>query len=222
MDSKLLKKLFSFYSYLIVLLVFLLCLCVWPLRLFGHTIYENTSSEEGIFPNLELSGGEAASGQFYPAHARLESISFQFLSSGSAKDGKVTLSLTDIDGTPICETTLTSGDIMNYRWISFPIEQTLSTDNCYVWSLQAQDYEDASLALYTGSPLIGPEAELTDTTGFYYNWIPYDNLTCAIRFSYTDKIDSAHKLAYWAAFVLFGMLLYAACRRIETMQEDVK
>ena len=85
------KKLFSYYPFIIAALVALLCVMVWPLGLLGHTTYESTSLERGIFPNLNLSDSSILTGQFRPSHKQLDSISFRFLISGSAPEGTVDL-----------------------------------------------------------------------------------------------------------------------------------
>lgn len=212
MTGKNFKKLFSCYPYVIAAFVLLLCLFVWPLRLLGHTSYESTSLETGIFPNLNLSDGSILIEEFTPSHEQLDSISLQFLISGSAPDGTVTLELYDDSGTKLHSVTLESGDIMNYRWIDFPTDLRLDTSRTYSWYLYAQDYDEASLALYSGSPMTGPK----EATAFYYNGYHEEDLTPAVIYTYTDRVDQEHALPYYTVFLLFGLLLFAACRRPES------
>lgn len=219
MSNKKYTRLFSFCPYLIIILVLLLCLSVWPWQLIGHTSYKNVSLEKGIFPNLNLSDGSILTGQFTPAHSRLDSISFQFLISGRAPDGTVTLELYDKDEKKICSTVLESGDVMNYRWVHFPIEDPdleLTPGESYTWRLKARDYEEVSLALYSGSPVIGPE----ESGPFYYNGNPEEKLLPAMTFTYTDRVDREHCLPYDTAFLLFGLLLLAAYYKFEKTTEE--
>lgn len=214
------KKLFSFYPYCIAFFVVLLCLAVWPLQLLGHTSYESASLERGIFPNLNLSDGSVPAGEFTPAHRQLDSISFRFLISGQAPDGTVTLELhsgPQQQKQKICSVELESGDIMNYRWIDFPLDLELEPDATYTWQLRAADYEEASLALYSGSPVIGPN----EAGPFYYNDIPEEKHMPAVIYTYSDQIDAERCLPYYAAFLLFGLLLFTMCRKFEKYTEDV-
>lgn len=211
------KRLFSFYPYLIAALVLLLCLAVWPARLLGHTTYESASLETGLFPNLNLSDGSIIVGEFTPAHKQLDSISFQFLSSGKAPDGTVTLELYDRLEQKIYSVTLESGDIMNYRWIHFPVDgPELTPGEQYTWHLRAYDYDEASLALYSGSPATGPE----EAGQFYYNGFHEEKLSPAVIYTYTDRIDGSHYLPYYTAFILFGLLLFVMCRKFEKTDEE--
>lgn len=208
MKGETFKKLFSYYPYIIAVFIFLLCIAVWPLRLIGHTSYESASLERGIFPNLNLSDGSIVTGEFVPSHSRLDSISFQFLISGSAPDGTVTLELYNQFDQKLYSVTMESGDIMNYRWIKFPVGMELSPEETYAWHLRAYDYEEASLALYSGSPSTGPD----EAGAFYYNGYAEEDLTPAVVYTYTDKVDQQHCLPYDTAFILVGLLLFAACR----------
>lgn len=207
MKGKTFKKLFFYYPYIIAVFVFLLCIAVWPLRLIGHTSYESASLERGIFPNLNLSDGSIALGEFVPSHSRLCSISFQFLTSGSAPDGTVTLELYNQFDQQLYSVTMESGDIMNYRWSKFPIDMELSPEETYTWRLRAYDYEEASLALYSGSLSTGPE----EAGAFYYNGRAEEHLTPAVVYAYTDKVDWQRALPYDTFFILLGLLLLAAC-----------
>ena len=209
MFSEKYKKLFSYYPFIIAALVALLCVMVWPLGLLGHTTYESTSLERGIFPNLNLSDSSILTGQFRPSHKQLDSISFRFLISGSAPEGTVDLGVSDDAGHDIFAVTLESGDVMNYRWIDFPFEMELDTARTYTWHLKAHNYDEASLALYAGSPVIGPE----EAGDFYYNGAQEETLTPAVIYSYTDQIDDAHYLPYYTVFLLLGLLLCMMCHR---------
>lgn len=220
MINKKYMRLFSFYPYLIAALVILSCLAIWPWQLWGHTSYQNVSLERGIFPNLNLSDGSILTGEFIPSHGRLDSLSFRFLISGRAPDGTVTLELYDSNEKKLCSTTLESGDVMNYRWVRFPIEDTeleLRPGESYLWRMRARDYEDASLALYSGSPIIGPE----ESGQFYYNGIPEEKYLPAVTYTYTDKVDGAHCLPYYTVSLLFGLLLLTACRKFEKTTEEI-
>ncbi len=203
------KKCFSYYPFMIAALILFMCLAVWPLGLLGHTRYESASLERGIFPNLNLSDASILTCKFTPAHRQLDSISFRFLISGQAREGTVDLSLSDDTGKDIFAVTLESGDVMNYRWIDFPIEMELDTERTYMWHLQAHEYEEASLALYAGSPVIGPE----ETGDFYYNGMQEEKLAPAVIYTYTDKIDDSNYLPYYTVFLILGLLLFMMCRR---------
>ncbi len=210
------KKLFSFYPCIIAGMTLLLCLSVWPLRLLGHTVYKSASLERGIFPNLNLSDGSILTGEFTPTHRQLDSISFRFLISGQAREGTVELSLSDDQGHDIYSVILESGDVMNYRWIHFPVETELEADRTYIWHLQADGYEEASLALYSGSPVIGPE----EAGPFFYNGAPEEKHTPAVIYTYTDKVDKAHCLPYYTVILLIGLLFFSMCRKFEKTDED--
>ncbi|MBO5095064.1 MAG: hypothetical protein J6C33_12050 [Lachnospiraceae bacterium] len=213
------KQLFSYYPFIIAAFVFLLCIAVWPLRLIGHTSYESSSLERGIFPNLNLSDGSVVIGEFTPFHDRLDSISFQFLISGSAPDGTVTLELYNQFDQQLYSVTMESGDIMNYRWIKFPVNMELSSSETYTWRLRAYDYDEASLSLYSGSPLIGPE----EAGAFYYNGYAEEKLTPAVTYTYTDKVDQQRCLPYYTVFVLLGLLLLAPqCNTAHCQSESEK
>jgi len=217
MSSGRTKKLISFYPCLIAVLVFLLCLAVWPLRLLGHTTYESPSLETGIFPNLNLSDGTILTGEFTPTHQRLSSLSFRFLTNGQApRDGTVSLALCDPSGKELTSITLESGDVMNYRWIAFPLEAQLEPGKTYQWKMQAEDYEDVPLALYSGSPSTAPE----EAGPFFYNGSPEEKYSPAVIYTYTDKIDKSHCLPYYTAFLLLGILACTACGRFDKKSEE--
>lgn len=210
------KKLFSFYPCMIAVLVVLLCLSIWPLGLLGHTSYESASLERGIFPNLNLSNGSVLTGEFTPSRRHLTGISFRFLISGQAREGTVDLTLSDDTGTDICAVTLESGDVMNYRWVHFPLETELDPERTYHWHMQAHEYDEASLALYSGSPVIGPQEAGT----FYYNGSQEEKLTPAMIYTYIDAVDETCYLPYYTVCLLFGLLLFFMCRKFEKTNED--
>ncbi len=210
------KKLVFCYPYIVAALTVLLCLAVWPLGLFGHTTYKSTSLEEGIFPNLNLSDGSIVTGEFTPRHSRLTAISFRYLISGDAPDGEVSLELCDQAGKTVCTVTLESGDIMNYRWCRFPVDAVLEAGETYTWHMKASEYEDTPLALYSGSPVIGPQ----EAGKFYYNGAPDETRTPAAVYTYTDRIDGEHYLPWYAAFAILGVLLTVMCRKFETPDEE--
>lgn len=214
------QRLFSFYPYLIIALVLLLCLLVCPMKLIGHTTYQSSSLETGLFANLELTDGSIVISEFTPSHRQLDSISFRFLSSGKAPEGTVTLELYDKTQEKVYDITLESGDIMNYRWIDFPIDMELETDEIYAWQLRAYDYdeEDSSLFLYSGGTATGPD----ESGKLYYNGEAEKELTPAVIFSYTDRVDTGHAMPYYIIFFLFGLLLFTACRKFEKTSEDVQ
>ena len=213
------KKLSAFIPHLTVAFVLLLCLLVWPLRIIGHTTYENASLDDGIFPNLKMEDNSVVISEFTPAHSQLDSISFRFLISGKAPDGTVTLDIYDDTQEVIYSVTLDSGDIMNYRWIHFPVDMELDTERTYSFMLRAYDYdlEESSLSLYSGGVATGPD----ESGQLYYNGSPMDELIPAIIFSYTDRIDAKHALPYYTTFLLFGMLLLTALRKFEKPDKDV-
>lgn len=214
------RMLFSFYPYLIAALVLLLCLFVCPMSLIGHTTYQSSSLETGLFANLELTDNSIVISEFTPSHKQLDSISFRFLSSGKAPEGTVTLELYNKMQKKICSVTLESGDIMNYRWIDFPIDMELETDEIYCWQLRAYDYdeEEASLSLYSGGTATGPD----EAGMLYYNGKAKKELTPAVIYSYTDRVDAEHALPYYIVFLLLGLLLFTACRKFEKTNEDVQ
>lgn len=214
------RKLFSFYPYLIAVLVLLLCLFVCPMNLIGHTTYQSSSLETGLFANLELTDSSIVISEFTPSHKQLDSISFRFLSSGKAPEGTVTLELYNKMQKKICSVTLESGDIMNYRWIDFPMDIELETDEIYCWQLRAYDYdeEEASLSLYSGGTATGPD----EAGMLYYNGDLKKDLTPAVIYSYTDRVDAEHAMPYYIVFLLLGLLLFTACRKFETTNEDVQ
>ena len=211
------KKLLSFYPYWITALVLLLCIAVHPMHILGHTTYENASLEDGIYPNLKLEDGSVVISEFIPAHAQLDEISFRFLCSGSAPDGVVSLQILDDTMEEIYSTSLESGDIMNYRWITFPLDVELVSGKRYFIFLRAYDYEDAALTLYCGGPSTAPE----ESGQLYYNGNPENNLTPAVIYSYTDRVDSAHALPFYIAFLLIGLILFSTFAKFEnTPKED--
>jgi len=213
------KKLLSFYPYWITALVLLLCIAVHPMHILGHTTYENASLEDGIYPNLKLEDGSVVISEFTPAHAQLDEISFRFLCSGSAPDGIVSLKVVDANMKEIYESKLESGDIMNYRWISFPIDASLKQGTSYYILLHAQNYdaEDAALTLYCGGPSTAPE----ESGQLYYNGNPESTLTPAVIYSYTDRVDSAHALPFYIAILLIGLILFSTFTKFEnTPKED--
>lgn len=216
MTGETFKKIFSYYPYIIAAFIFLLCIAVWPLCLIGHTSYESASLETGIFPNLNLSDGSIVTGEFSPSHDQLDSISFQFLISGSAPDGTVTLELYNQFDQQLYSVTMESGDIMNYRWIKFPVDMKLSSSETYAWHLRAYDYDEASLALYSGGPSTGPE----EAGALYYNGSQEKKLTPAVIYTYTDKINRQRCLPYYTVFVLLGLLLFSTCRNATCRQSD--
>lgn len=211
------KKIFTlFYPYMIPIFVLFLCLAVYPLNLIGHISYENASLERGIYPNLDLTNGQVVSAEFTPSKEHLDQISFRFLSGGYAPDGCVTVSIYDIADELVAEETLESGEIMNYRWIPFKLDADLNTDELYRYQISASDYEDASLALYTGSPLIGPE----ENGMVYYEGIPENDMTIAAIFAYTAHVDKAHALSYDAIILLFGILCFSICNQITKTDKE--
>ena len=203
------------YPYIIAAFVLLMCLAVWPLRLFGHTTYENTSLDRGLSPDLLLSDDSLVIGEFTPEKEKLESISFKFLTSGKAPDGQITLEIYDSFGDEIQSVTLKSGDAMNYRWTVFPLDLTLDPEQTYTYRLFAFDYDDASLSLYVGADTTAP----AESGRFFYNGSSPGNISSAITYTYTGKVDAEHYLPYYAAILIFGLILYAACRKSEP-QED--
>ncbi len=211
------QKLFSCYPYVIALLVLLLCLAAYPLQLIGRTEYESGSLETGIFPNLDLSGGETAICTFTPSRGHLTSVSFRFLISGKAPDGSVTLELYDEQQKKLASCILEAGDVMNYRWIDFPVDLSLEAGKTYAWRLQASDYEEASLSLYGGSPDIGP----VETQTFYYNGLEQETITPAAVYTYTGRIERESALPYYTAFLLLGLILYGAFRKFEKNDGDI-
>ena len=56
------RNLFFFYPYIILGILFLLCILVWPLRLLGHTSYERAALDRGITGSIDLSGSAMAAG----------------------------------------------------------------------------------------------------------------------------------------------------------------
>lgn len=214
------QKLFSLYPYVTAALVVMMCLLVCPLQLIGHTAYESSSLETGIFPNLDLTDGSIAISEFSPSHKHLDRISLRFLSSGSAPDGTVTLELYDSMQQKLCEVSLPSGSIMNYRWISFPLDVELEAGETYTWLLRACDYdpEKASLSLYTGGASTAPD----ESGAFYYNGSREKNWTPAVIFSYTDRADIEHAMPYYIVIFLIGLLLFTACSKFEKTNEDTQ
>ena len=79
------RNLFFFYPYIILGILFLLCILVWPLRLLGHTSYERAALDRGITGSIDLSGSAMAAGEFTSFKEHLESISFQFIKSSQAQ-----------------------------------------------------------------------------------------------------------------------------------------
>lgn len=217
---KIFKKLSSIYPYVIAALVLMLCLMVWPMQLIGNTSYESSSLESGIFPNLELADSSAATCKFTPSHARLDQISFRFLCTKSAPEGSLVLTLYDDQQKKIYDTTLESGDVMNYRWIHFPIDLQLIPGQTYIWQLRAHDYDkdEVSLALYSGGISTGP----AEAGEFYYNGSYQEHFTPAVVYSYTDRADQRHAMPYYLIFLLIGLLLFTAIRKCEQTNEDEK
>lgn len=217
---KKLQKLFPFYPYMLTALALIVCLLICPLQLIGHTAYDSSSLETGIFPNLVLTDGSIITSEFTPSHKQLDRISFRFLSSGSAPEGTVSLTLFDKMEKKICEVTLKSGDIMNYRWIPFPIDTRLTPGDTYTWQLRAYDYdeEDSSLCLYSGGLSTAPE----ESGRLYYNGEKEKNFSPAIIFSYTDRVDSEHALPYYVIAALLALLLFTACRKFEETSKEIQ
>lgn len=209
------KKRSILCSYGIAAVVFLLCLAVWPLGLLGHTTYKNITPDRGLSADLQLSDGSLAIGEFTPAHSHLESLSFQFLTRGQALDGMITLEIFDSQGSSIHSITLKSGDAMNYRWTSFPLKLTLSTEETYTYALSASGYSADSLFLYTGADTISP----SESGSFYYNGTSSGSVFPAITYQYQGKADQSHCLPYYAVFFLSGLLFLAACRKFTPHEE---
>ena len=208
------KKL-TIYPYIIAVIVFLMCLAVWPLGLLGHTTYQNTTPDRGLTADILLSDDSLAIGEFTPQKAHLESLSFKFLTRGQAPDGQITLDIVDSFGKPVHSVTLDSGDAMNYRWAVFPMDVTLDTEEAYSFRLSATDYEDAELSLYTGADSFAPK----EAGNFYYNGSSPGDIYPAITYRYTGKTDKEHCLSYYAMILLFGLLLFAACRKFKSHEE---
>lgn len=217
---KKLQKLFPSYPYVLTALALIICLFVYPLKLIGHTDYESSSLETGIFPNLVLTDGAIITSEFTPAHEQLDHISFRFLSSGNAPEGTVTLTLFNKMQEQLADVTLESGDIMNYRWIDFSIDAKLEPDEIYTWQLRAHDYneEEASLSLYSGGISTGPKESGT----LYYNGEKEETFTPAVIFSYTDRVDAEHALPYYVVIILLGLLLFSTCRKFEQTSEEIQ
>ena len=80
------------------------------------------------------------------------------------------------------------------------------------------DEEDSSLFLYSGGTATGPD----ESGKLYYNGEAEKELTPAVIFSYTDRVDTGHAMPYYIVFFLFGLLLFTACRKFEKTSEDVQ
>lgn len=210
------RNLFFFYPYIILGLLFLLCLLVWPLGLLGHVSHESTALDRGIAASIDLSGHAVAAGDFTPSGKRLESISFQFLKSAQAQDGTATLELYNSARTPVTSVSIDIADIMNYRWISFPINLPLEQGQTYTWRLQTDNCPEGGLLLYAGSATIGPK----EAGAFSYNDTPLPAQAPYVTYTYRNRPDFMGALPYYIVFFLCGMLLFAMCRKFEPIHED--
>ena len=112
------RNLFFFYPYIILGILFLLCILVWPLRLLGHTSYERAALDRGITGSIDLSGSAMAAGEFTSFKEHLESISFQFIKSSQAQEGTAVLELYNSAQTPVTTVSLDIADIKSFPSIA--------------------------------------------------------------------------------------------------------
>lgn len=195
--------------------VVLLCLFVWPFGLFGHTTHKHTTLDRGLSANFALSDEALAIGEFTPSYPQLQSLSFQFLTRGQALDGQITLEICDSFGEVIASVTMPSGDAMNYRWTSFPLNIRLDTKETYTFRLSATAYPADSLFLYTASGSVAP----TESGSFYDNGSSLGNVFPAIRYQYQGRATREQAIVYYAIFLLSGALLFAVCQKFDPHEE---
>lgn len=203
------------YPYVITAAVLMLCLFVWPFGLFGHTTHKHTTLDRGLSANLALSDGSLMIGEFTPSYPQLQSLSFQFLTRGQALDGQITLDICDSFGEVAASVTIPSGDAMNYRQTSFPLNIRLDTKETYTFRLSASAYPADSLFLYTASDSVSP----TESGSFYVNGSPLGNVFPAVSYQYQGKAAREQAPAYYAIILLSGALLFAVCQKFDPHEE---
>ena len=157
-----------------------------------------------------------AAGEFTSFKEHLESISFQFIKSSQAQEGTAILELYNSAQTPVTTVSLDIADIMNYRWISFPLDLPLEPGQTYTWRIRTANCPENGLIMYAGSSTIGPEEAGT----FSYNNTPLPAQAPYVTYTYRGRPDFLHALPYYILFFLCGMLLFSMCHKFEQIYED--
>lgn len=199
-------------AHVIAVIAVLLCLCVYPLGLIGHSTYMSESANEQLKPYIGVENGVALSGSFVPAHAHLDTVGIKFsLQDVNIVDGTLQFSLYDSEGSLIAEQRVDCTELKNNAYQEFEVDKQLSLTEEYHYTLETEGSSDGVPRVFGGSEAVGPkeagESVLSDGTEV--------TKRIAIRLSYTDRPAGKIVLVYDVCILLAVLLLLFTVRKKE-------
>lgn len=199
-------------EHVIFLLACLLCICVYPLGIIGHSEYVNESADEQIKPYIEIENGSTLIGSFVPAHESLKSIGIMFSTQDmNIVDGKLAFALYDQEGTLLAEQVVDCTEIKNNAYYDFETDVTLNLSEEYHYTLETYGSSDGVPRVCGGPKAIGPDESGT------FSMLDDTRLTkrIPVRLRYTDRTAGKTALVYDVCILLAALLLLFSIRRKE-------
>lgn len=196
----------------VFILACLLCLCVFPLGLIGHSEYVSESANEQIKPYIGLENGNTLSSSFVPAHKHLESIGVMFSTQDmNIVDGTLVFMLYNSEGDVLAEQSMDCTEIKNNAYQEFEADVTLNLSEEYHYTLETFGSSEGVPRVFGGSDAIGPEE-----SGAFF--LPNDmevTKRIPVRLRYTDRPAGKTALVYDVCILFAAILLLFGIRRKE-------
>ncbi len=186
-----------------------LCLCVYPFGIIGHSEYVNESVNEGLSVSAGIENGMTLEGSFTPAHERLDSLAVRFSTRDmNIVDGVLHFTLYDSEGDVIDAQNVSCTEIRNNEYHEFKLDRKLDTSRQYRYTLETTDSSQGVPRIYIGSGAIGPKEQ----EGLLFNGAELGK-SMPLRFRYTGKPSGKKVLVYDICILLAAMLLLFGIKR---------
>lgn len=198
--------------HIIFILAGLLCLCVYPLGLIGHSEYVSESVDERLKPYFGIENGVAFCGSFVPAHRHLDVVGVKFSTQDmNIVDGTLKFTLFDSMGELIAEQDIDCTEIKNNAYQEFEVDADLNLNQEYYYKLETYGSSDGVPRVFGGSYAVGPkemgESFLTDGT-VVAKRVP-------VRLRYSDRPAGKKVLVYDVCILFTALLLLLAVQKKE-------